>query len=130
MTLPNSVFFKGFSGVCVGWHLSENASLAVASLAQSLFSRPGKRRATEGRCRHTMAVVGALVPPDATLAPQQCTRMTQNGSEEPFSPICVHSCVPTAARATGWGHGSHDINDPMAPAMPGRSDLTPTPLGR
>ena len=22
-------------------------------------------------------------------------------AESPFSPICVHSCVPTAARATG-----------------------------
>ena len=82
--------FDGSSGVCVSWHLSENASLAAAPLAQSLFSRPGERRATEGCCRHAMAV-GALVPPDATLASQQCTRMTQNGSERLFSPICVHS---------------------------------------
>ena len=34
------------------------------------------------------------------LASQQCTQMPQNGSERPFSPICVHSCVTTAARAT------------------------------
>ena len=121
--------FDGSSGVCVSWHLSENASLAAAPLAQSLFSRLGERRATEGRCRHAMAV-GALVPPDATLASQQCTRMAQNGSERPFSPICVHSCVPTAACATGRGYGSHDNNDPMAPVTPGRSDLRPTPPGR
>ena len=36
-------------------------------------------------------------------------------AESPFSPICVHSCVPTAARATGRDHGSHDIEGPMAP---------------
>ena len=37
----------------------------------------------------------------ATLAAQQCTQMPQNGDERPFPPICVHSCVPTVARATG-----------------------------
>ena len=39
--------FDGSSGVCVSWHLSENASLAAAPLAQSLFSRLGERRAIE-----------------------------------------------------------------------------------
>ena len=51
-------------------------------------------------------------------------------AESPFSPICVHSCIPTAARATGRGHGSHDVDGPMAPVMPGRSGLRPTPPGR
>ena len=51
-------------------------------------------------------------------------------AERPFSPICVHSCIPTAARATGRDHGPHDIEGPMAPVMPGRSDLRPTPPGR
>ena len=64
------------------------------------------------------------------LASQQCTQMPQNGSERPFSPICVHSCVTTAARATGRGHRSHDIDGPMAFVMPGCSDLRPTPPGR
>ena len=67
--------------------------------------------------------VEALVPPDATrvaklasqLALQQCTRMSQNGAEGPFSPICVHSCVSTATRTAGRGHGPHDIDGPMAP---------------
>ena len=56
--------------------------------------------------------VEALVLPDAArvtiriathaiLASQQCTQMPQNGSERPFPPICVHSFVPTAVRATG-----------------------------
>ena len=35
-----------------------------------------------------------------------------------------------AARATGRGHGSRDIDGSMAPVMPGRSNLTPTPPGR
>ena len=36
-------------------------------------------------------------------------------AERPFSPICVHSCVPTPARATGRVHGSLDTDGPMAP---------------
>ena len=97
------------------------------------------------------------------LASQQCTQMPQNGSKRPLSPICVHSCVPTAvhnnatvytnapkrlqeavfanlctllrppptaARTTGWGHGSHDIGGPMAPVMPGCSNLRLAPPGR
>ena len=63
-------------------------------------------------------------------ASQQCTQMAQNGAEGPFSPICVHSCVSTATRTAGRGHGSHDIEGPMAPVMPERSDLRPTPPGR
>ena len=39
--------FDGSSGVCVGCCLGEDANLA-APLAQSLFSRPRERRATEG----------------------------------------------------------------------------------
>ena len=30
------------------------------------------------------------------LAVQQCTQVPQNGAEGPFSPICVHSFVPTS----------------------------------
>ena len=32
------------------------------------------------------------------LAVQQCTRISRNGVERPFPPICVHCCVVTAAR--------------------------------
>ena len=158
-------------GCCLG----EDANLATAPLAQSLFFRPRERRPPMGdRRRHAMAVE-ALVPPDAAraiLASQQCTQMPQNGAKRPFSPICVHSSVPTSvhnvatvytngpkqlqeailanlctllplgasrarrcphpgggrqdwARATGRCHGSHDIDGPMAPVMPRRSDLSP-----
>ena len=37
---------------------------------------------------------------------------------------------PTSARATGRGHGSHDVDGPMVPVMPGRPDLRTTPQGR
>ncbi len=47
-------------GCCLG----EDANLAAAPLAQSLFFRPGERRPPMGRRRHTMAVE-ALVSPDA-----------------------------------------------------------------
>ena len=56
--------------------------------------------------------------------------MAQNGVEGPFSPIYVHSCVPTATRTAGRGHGPHDIDGPMAPVMPERSDLRSMPPGR
>ena len=72
--------------------------------------------------------------PKATHNPsprlQQCTQTPRNGAERPFPPICVHSCVPTTARVTGRGHWSHDVDGPMAPVMPGRSDLRPTPPRR
>ena len=67
--------------------------------------------------------------PRLSTTAQQCTRMAQNDSERPFSPICVHSFAPTTARATGRGHGSHDIDGLMAPAIPGCSDLRPRRRG-
>ena len=36
----------------------------------------------------------ARATPASQLSAQQCTQMAQNGSERPFSPICVHCCVP------------------------------------
>ena len=121
-------------GCCLG----EDANLAAAPLAQSLFFRPRvfrprERRPPMERRRHIISVE-ALVPPDATrgaahsatrsnsvhewpkTAPrgrfrrsvytpesprlsttaQQCTQMAKNCVERPFSPTCVHSCIPTA----------------------------------
>ena len=37
--------------------------------------------------------------PRPLAAAQQCTQMPRNGSESPFSPICVHSCVPAPAHS-------------------------------
>ena len=98
MMVRASQALLGSSGVCVSERLSKDAKLAAAPLAQSLFSRPRGRGPAKGRRRHTMAVE-ALVPPDAArgaVRTQQCTQLTQNGAEGPFSPICVHSFVPTS----------------------------------
>ena len=51
-------------------------------------------------------------------------------AESLFLPICVHSCILTTARAAGRGHGSHDIDGPMALVMPERSGLRFMPPGR
>ncbi len=140
-------------GCCLG----EDANLAAAPLAQSLFFRPRERRPPMGRRRHVIAVE-ALVPPDATrvatrgtahsatrsnsvhewpktaprgrfhrlvytlasprpartiLASQQCTQMPQNGAKRPFSPICVHSCVPTSVHngATVYTNGPKQLQE-------------------
>ncbi len=141
-------------GCCLG----EDANLAAAPLAQSLFFRPRvfrprERRPPMERRRHIIAVE-ALVPPDATrgaahsatrsnsvhewpktvsrghsrrlvytlasprparttLTLQQCTRMAKNGAERPFSPICVHSCVPTAVHngATVYTNGPKQLQE-------------------
>ena len=121
--------FDGSSGVCVSWYLSENGQPGGgATRAEPVFPAKGGA-GHRGAAAGTPWRLGRACHP-TQLASQQCTRMAQNGSERPFSPICVHSCVSTAARATGRGYGSHDINDPMAPVTPGRSDLRPTPPGR
>ena len=107
---------NGSSGVCMGCCLGEDANLATAPLAQSLFFRPRERRPPMGdRRRHAMAVE-ALVPPDAAraiLASQQCTQVPQNGIEEPFSPICVHSCAPTSVHngATVYTNGPKQLQE-------------------
>ena len=64
-------------------------------------------------------------PPAARATPvsQQCTQMPQNGSEETFSAICVHYCVPLRhhgppARASRR-NSVHNHEAPNIPA-PGR----------
>ena len=153
MPTPSRENTNGSSGACMGCCLGEDANLAAAPLAQSLFFRPGERRPPMGRRRHTMAVE-ALVPPDATrgaahsatrsnsvhewpktaprgrfrrlvytlasprparttLTLQQCTQMAKNGVERPFSPICVHSCVPTSVHngATVYTNGPKQLQE-------------------
>ena len=129
----------GSSGVSVGCCLGEDAKLAAAPLAQGPFSRP-REAATEGAPPARHGGWGARATrrnshrnswhSSQPNSQQQCTRMAKNGAERPFPPICVHSFAPTATLVTGRGHGSHDIDGPMAPVMPGRSDLRSTPPGR
>ena len=65
-----------------------------------------------------------------TLTEKRTLHASGGCAERPFSPICVHSCIPTAALATGRGHGSHDVDGPMAPVMLRCPDLRSMPPGR
>ena len=55
--------------------------------------------ASKGRFRRSVYTIASPRAARAGLAPQlsaqQCTQMAQNGVERPFSPICVHYCIPT-----------------------------------
>ena len=95
----------------------------------TVYTNAPKRRG-EARSSHLCTLLRSQGHPQPKSTAQQCTRMPQNDAERPFPLICVHSCVPTTARVTGWGHWSHDVDGPMAPVMPGRSDLRPTPPRR
>ena len=157
MPTPSGENTNGTSGACMGCCLGEDANLAAAPLAQSLFFRPRERRPPMGRRRHTMAVE-ALVSPRATrlssrrssrrssqrnsvhkwqktvsrghsrrlvytlasprparatLTLQQCTQMAKNGVERPFSPTCVHCCVPTSVHngATVYTNGPKQLQE-------------------
>ena len=66
----------------------------------------------------------------AVLTKKRTLHASGGCAERPFSPICVHLCIPTAARATGRGHGSHDIEELVAPVMPERPDLRSMLPGR
>ncbi len=52
------------------------------------------RTAPKGRFRRSVYTIVSPPAARAGLAPQQCTQMPQNGVKRPFSPICVHCCVP------------------------------------
>ena len=179
MPTPSGENTNGTSGACMGCCLGEDANLAAAPLAQSLFFRPRERRPPMERRRHVIAVE-ALVPPDAargaahsatrsnsvhewpktalrgrfrrsvytvasprpartTLTLQQCTQMAKNGVERPFSPTCVHSCVPTSVHngATVYTNGPKQLQEatlanlctllcPRGQADPAGSAWTPT----
>ena len=65
-------------------------------------ARPPRRNSvhkcpgTASKDRFRQSVYTIASPPAARESPasQQCTQMPQNGSERPFSAICVHYCVP------------------------------------
>ena len=133
----------------IPWRLSHSCHpTQCASQLASQLARSSRRNsvhecpktAPRGRFRRS---VYTPAPPRLSTTAQQCTQMVKNSSKRPFSPICVHS-LPLGAsrprrcphpgggrqdrtRATGRCHGSHDIDGPMAPVMPERSDLRPTP---
>ena len=64
---------------------------------------------------HLRRSVYTPASPRLPAAAQQCTQMPRNGSESPFSPICVHPCVPTAARsgATVYTNAPERLREPV-----------------
>ena len=86
-------------------------------------------------CPHPAARAGLA----SQLAPQQCTQMAQNGSERPFSAICVHYCVTTGRPresrvATVYTNGPEQLRETAfgdlctllcPPASPGGARATP-----
>ena len=102
---------RSFLPICV----HSCVSTSVYNSATVYTSAPNRRReATSANLCTLLRPHGLARDPGES---QQCTQMTQNSSERPFLPICVHSCVPQASRVTGRGHGSHDVDGPMAPVM-------------
>ena len=90
--------------------------------------------ATEGGRQYTM-VVEALVPLDAARVTARVATVYTNAPKTAprgrfRQSVYTSASPPTAARTTGWGHGSHDIGGPMAPVMPGCLDLRTTLPGR
>ena len=70
-------------------------------------------RRGEARSSHLCTLLRSQGHPQPKPTAQQCTQMPQNGTERPFLPICVHSCV---RRPGGEAHVA--------------SAVTPTPSGR
>ena len=100
-------------GCCLG----EDANLAAAPLAQSLFFRPRvfrprERRPPRGRRRHAMAVE-ALVPPDATRI------ATRGTAHSPTRSNSVHEWPKTAPRGR-----FHRLVYTLASPRPARATLT------
>ena len=113
-----------------GWgaRATRRGSRRKARVATVYTNDPKRRR--EARSSHLCTLLRSQGHSQPKPTAQQCTQTPRNGAERPFWPICVHSCVPTTARVTGRGHRSHDVDGPMAPVMPGRSNLRPTPPRR
>ena len=110
--------------MAVGVLVPPDATRVAACVATVYTNAPKPRR--EARSSHLCTLLRSQGHPQPKLASQQCTQMPQNGAERPFSPICVHSCVTTAARATGRGHRSIGIQTvlrgrgaPWCPSWPG-----------
>ena len=106
------------------------SSRLSATAPQSTVYTNAPIRRGEARSSHLCTLLRSPGHSQPKPTAQQCTQTPQNGVERPFWPICVHSCAPTTARVTGRGYRSHDVDGPMAPVMPGRLDLRPTPPER
>ena len=72
-------------------------AIRIATRVATVYTNAPKRR-REARSSHLCTLLRSQGHPQPKPTAQQCTQMPQNGPEGPFPPICVHYCVPTAAR--------------------------------
>ena len=117
MTTPSRENTNGSSGACMGCCLGEDANLAAAPLAQSLFFRPKvfrprERRPPMGRRRHTMAV-------EALVSPRATRRSSRRNSRRSSQPNSVHKWPKTAPRGR-FRRSVYTLTPPRLLARPSR----------
>ena len=128
---PCRAHLFGSSGVCVGCCLGEDANPAATPLTRILSSRPCERRPPRRYRRHTM-VVEALVPPDAARVATCVATVYTNAPKRLREVIFADLCTllrPYGRPRDRAGHGFHDIDGLMAPAMHRCPDLRPRRRG-
>ena len=93
--MPRNGSVRPFSAICVHYcvPLRHHRPPAQPPCRNSVHKCPGT--ASRGRFRRSVYTIASPPAARATPVSQQCTQMPQNGSEETFSPICVHYCIPT-----------------------------------
>ena len=86
---------------------------AAHSATRSNSVHEWPKTAPRGRFRRLVYTLASPRPARATLTLQQCTQMAKNGAERPFSPTCVHSCVPTSVHngATVYTNGPKQLQE-------------------
>jgi len=149
---PSRENTNGSSGVCMGCCLGEDANLAAAPLAQSLFFRPRvfrsrERRPPRGHRRHVIAVE-ALVSPDAarvaTRGAAHSATVYTNGQkrrrEAILADLCTllrpHVCPQRCNSVHKWsetaprGYFSQSVYTPLPPGASQLLLLQSHPRGR
>ena len=127
------IAFRSSSGVCVGCCLGEDANLAAAPLAQSLFFRPRGRWPPRECCRHVM-VVGALVPTDAARVATSVATVYTSAPKPRREAILVDLC--TLLRSLTCPQRRNSVHECPKTAPKGRfrqsvyTPASPRPLAR
>ena len=70
-------------------------AIRIATRVATVYTNAPKR-CRGARSSHLCTLLRSQGHPQPKPTAQQCTQTPQNGAERPFTPICVHSCVPTS----------------------------------
>ena len=116
--VPQNGSERPVSPICV--HSCESPrSLARSSRVATVYTNAPKRH-REARSSHLCTLLRSQGHPQPKPTAQPCTRMPQNGTEGPFPPICVHSCV--APHGGDAHHAARAVTQP-----PTRTHEAPVP---